>query len=231
MTDAEIAELRAGLEGCTGGEWSPGCLAHHEDGCQCKYVFGGDYMGGIAEVYVDNGIRGLANGENDCPPKDEARANLRHIARCSPDKIAALLARLDAAEAENAALNDQLIGERWHADEAARQRDVAVAALKAAEAGWQPIETAPRDGTWIDLYRPPANFGKWACRIAGRWFVPESEPDEAAWMWPDNTYALETEDDIADADLALQIGDCYSDAINFTHWRPLPAPPLPKPER
>lgn len=33
-----------------------------------------------------------------------------------------------------AAQDDELIGERWHADEAARQRDVAKAALTAAEA-------------------------------------------------------------------------------------------------
>lgn len=99
ISDERLAEIRAGLEECTGGEWTAGCLARHEDGCQCAYIFGGDYMGGIGTVYIDNGIRGLAEGQNDCPPKDEARANLLHIARCSPATILSLLSRLDKAEA------------------------------------------------------------------------------------------------------------------------------------
>lgn len=41
-----------------------------------------------------------------------------------------------------AAMEDQLIGERWHADEAARQRDVAKAALTAAEAEKERLKSA-----------------------------------------------------------------------------------------
>lgn len=47
------------------------------------------------------------------------------------DRAAALIAQQAATIA---ARDDELIGERWHADEAARQRDVAKAALTAAEA-------------------------------------------------------------------------------------------------
>jgi hypothetical protein len=47
------------------------------------------------------------------------------------DLIAHQAARLEEVTRER---DDELIGERWHADEAARQRDVAKAALTAAEA-------------------------------------------------------------------------------------------------
>lgn len=76
----------------TAGEWSPGHLGREDMKCQCQYIFGGDYLGAIGEVYIDNGIRGLENGENDCPPKKEAVANLHLMAASSDLLDAAIMA-------------------------------------------------------------------------------------------------------------------------------------------
>lgn len=66
-------------------------------GCECRYILAGEHMGGIAEVYIDNGKK-VGDGGNDCPPTEEAKANARLIA-AAPDLLAALrLARDVVAE-------------------------------------------------------------------------------------------------------------------------------------
>lgn len=63
---------------------------------------------------------------------------------------------------------------------------------------WEPIETAPKDGTWVLLrWRWTLDGGLPA--IVGRW--------HNGWR----------DDD----------GRSYSDS-NFTYWMPLPAPPEPQ---
>jgi hypothetical protein len=57
-------------------------------GCDCRYILAGEHMGGIAEVYVDNGKK-VSDGGNDCPPIEEAKANARLIA-AAPELLAAL---------------------------------------------------------------------------------------------------------------------------------------------
>jgi len=86
-----LEELVAGLEGVTPGEWYPGHLGT-DSTCQCRSIVDdGRYMGAIATVHVDNGLP-VGEGGNDAPPADEAAANMRHIARCSPDRIRAIAA-------------------------------------------------------------------------------------------------------------------------------------------
>lgn len=70
-TDAELAELRDGLEGVTPGPWANNASGH---------VYSKPLMKTIMKPWN-------ANGDDPI-----------HIARCSPDRIRALLARLDAAE-------------------------------------------------------------------------------------------------------------------------------------
>jgi hypothetical protein len=85
--------------------------------------------------------------------------------------------------------------------------DAARAALTAAlsQDGWQPIETAPRDGTPILGYRAGIPV---KTRIAVIAWLPEEWRLGDSWS-----------------------GSALGLTMQFpTHWRPLPAPPLPTQE-
>jgi hypothetical protein len=79
--------------------------------------------------------------------------------------------------------------------------------------GWQPIETAPRDGTRVMLWRGFTEIGKWAEMVVAEWHDGE-------WQWPsdDNpsTHGEWTVDDMLNG---------YCSCGDFTHWMPLPNPP------
>lgn len=93
-----------------------------------------------------------------------------------------------------------------------------------AKAGWQLIETAPRNGDWIELWRPgPDNDGgiSWSPLIVGRWYEGDGD---GLWCWPEDTYEVYSAHGRRSADAAVEDGDCFEDD-KFTHWRPLtPAP-------
>lgn len=66
---------------------------------------------------------------------------------------------------------------------------------------WQPIETAPRDGTYLCLYAPT-----------------RKEPFQCGcWIW-------ETDDNDDPSDGTWWLGDGREDD-QPTHWMPLPPPP------
>ena len=91
---------------------------------------------------------------------------------------------------------------------------------------WMDIETAPKDGTWLMLYRPPPrSSGSWATLVIGKWRLDDD--DGGAWAWPDeDCIDLMTEEGQWEADERfLEAGRYYEDAKNFTHWMPLPRPP------
>jgi hypothetical protein len=93
-----IEQIRAAQEKATPGPWHTGHLCNDSHSCNCPYIFDEQsYMGGIAEVYVDNGIASIADGANDCPPLEEAKANQRFIALAGTH-MPALLAAADAAK-------------------------------------------------------------------------------------------------------------------------------------
>lgn len=103
----------------TPGPWSVPHFARAHS-CGCRYIFAGDYLGGIAEVYVDNG-KAPSDGGNDCPSVDEATANARLIS-AAPD----LLAALKLAHAEHA--KSVLFG-----SEALRAMEAAIAKAEGAQ--------------------------------------------------------------------------------------------------
>jgi len=84
--------------------------------------------------------------------------------------------------------------------------------------GWQPIETAPKDGRTL-LLGYHNRSGKWRT-VRGQWYSNEmiamdwEEPDDGEEGW----YETAVEADGPP--------DCWS--ITPTHWMPLPAPPYTK---
>jgi len=77
---------------------------------------------------------------------------------------------------------------------------------------WQPMETAPRDGTriliggrWSLEWSP--GYGEWTCEVAA-WGSPHSDGSgrDADWY-------------------AGMIPLTRAFAVTWTHWQPLPAPP------
>lgn len=83
-----------------------------------------------------------------------------------------------------------------------RERDAAVRALNEERAGWQPIETAPQDGTTILV-----SFGR-----VGVWAVEWFEA--LGWCVNDNKH-----------DPIRLRGWGYGDGREPTHWREMPAGP------
>lgn len=86
---------------------------------------------------------------------------------------------------------------------------------------WQPIETAPRDGSWIQAWRSPPSFtgGTWEPLVYVRW-----EDEEGKWVWPDEDYQVFTERGVELANMKVAEFENYADD-RFTHWQPLPEPP------
>lgn len=76
----------------TQGEWwIPHFVKNHNDpaGCKCTFVLHEGYCGSIATIGVDNGIKSIADGGNDCPPIEEAIGNAKLI--CASPKMYKLL--------------------------------------------------------------------------------------------------------------------------------------------
>lgn len=71
---------------------------------------------------------------------------------------------------------------------------------------WQPIETAPKDGSWVLVFEP----SDYAPQVhVVRWGTPEWSGGDETWV----TMALGPNPDTYDADDA-------------THWMPLPSSPI-----
>ena len=73
----------------TPGPWHLGCMTREEHPCNCGTILTDGYAGGIATVYIDNGLL-VSEGGNACPPLEEAQANARLIA-AAPDMYEALV--------------------------------------------------------------------------------------------------------------------------------------------
>lgn len=80
---------------------------------------------------------------------------------------------------------------------------------QAAEDGWRPIETAPRDGAAVFVAIPWDNSDGW---ITGEAKTHDTEYGPA-WYW-----------------MNLDPSDYHADVIYPRMWQPLPAPPIIKPK-
>lgn len=128
---------------------------------------------------------------------------------------AALEAERDEAKREAASNWDEYLAERSARMAANNREYVAEARATALEARelvlvealkWRPIETAPRDGTKVDLWLVPRSrmlIATEPYRLADAWF--------SAGQW----WVYENNDE-----QRLPVWDDY-----ITHWRPLPDPP------
>jgi len=83
--DRRIEAIAERLAKATPGEWIAGHLADDDHPCNCDSVVSDSgLMGGICTVSYDNGLP-ISEGGNDCPPLDEAKANLLFIAHAHQD--------------------------------------------------------------------------------------------------------------------------------------------------
>lgn len=107
--------------------------------------------------------------------------------------------------------------------------DAQAAEIAALRQPWQPIETAPKDGTWIVAWRGAAGTGHHDPMLIVRWHQFDTD-DEGGWSWPDSPYDVWTDSGRQRADTHVEEGEAYfvedSGGEPFTHWMPLPAPPV-----
>lgn len=64
--------------------------------CECRSIVDEVYTGGIATIHVDNGISSIADGGNDCPPKELAIAYMNLLVGAA-NALPALLDELERA--------------------------------------------------------------------------------------------------------------------------------------
>lgn len=106
-----------------------------------------------------------------------------------------------------AALYGDLAAKSFQAENRELARECLTAALAAM---WQPIETAPKDGSKVDVWvTPPVSAlstGSYG-RVSDCWFSQGSW-----WFYDETKYASDP-------------ANCRSEVWNVTHWMPLPPAP------
>lgn len=89
---------------------------------------------------------------------------------------------------------------------------------------WKPIETAPKDGSWIIAWRGECPFeGAWDNPVYVTWH--EFDGDNPAWVWPSSFYEVYSDLGRAKAENLIIRGNFFEADDEFTHWMPLLEPP------
>jgi len=194
MSDIE-QRLREAMDGVTPGPWYQTGEPWFSSG---DGVLAGSPDGNIAYLIADCDNFALPRDEYDGPFQlgDQDR-DAAYIALCSPDNIGALLDERAADRATIASLRSKL-------EEAEGAQ------------GWQPIETAPKDGTPVLAYRSPSTYGTRSPLVFVAW-----HDESQAWIWPDDTYDPYVRDSYDDA---FNEGSEFADT-SFSHWMPIPSQP------
>lgn len=86
-----------GLAQHTPGPWEEPHFVRDDIECNCASVVEQGFAGGICTIHLDNGIVSIADGGNDAPKLEEARANARLIA-ASPELLEALEAFVEETD-------------------------------------------------------------------------------------------------------------------------------------
>src|SRR5690606_4479990 len=139
-----------------------------------------------------------------CCPSD---AEAAFIAACDPDTIRALLEERDALQEQLAEAEHTVSAQTAEIEKLQGEVEQLTAALEAArEGGWQPIETAPKDGTRVLLW-----FGWHDLPVVGdfrygRWWSVHSLGGNLS-----HTNGMDWEEE--------------EEVMKPAYWRPLPPPP------
>lgn len=135
------------------------------------------------------------------PSPEELERVLKRLAR-DLDSKAAVAARTEGLERAEAPIASDA--------EALRAAAALIRELVGREK-WQPIETAPKDGTRLMLWMQPVNDAR---------FQPTDGPHAVFGTWVVWSAAMQRE--------GMKDGwSWYGSAMHCpTHWRPLPAPPV-----
>lgn len=91
---------------------------------------------------------------------------------------------------------------------------------------WKPISEAPKDGTWVYLWRDVSSYQDASPLIIGRWYGFEDDDAGPTWMWPTEPYNPFTPEGCERAMMHIESGSFYEDD-SFTHYLPLSSPPIP----
>lgn len=84
-----------------------------------------------------------------------------------------------------------------------------------AQTDWRLIETAPKDGAWVRLWRPSQIGGNRFPEVIGKYL-------DDGWYWPDRPYDAWNYPNEASG--LIEDGFFFCDS-SFTHWRPLTEAP------
>lgn len=217
--DGLVEELERGLEGTSDGPWHTHRRSY-------------DIVVRNADHYL---LRTEQWGRLEPADAAQMKANAEHVARCSPANIRKLIAALRARQAPEGVVEAvaKAIFDTWakfkgvdgtweealqgHFEgsdtypaaheivELARLEARAALSAMPSGAGWQPIDTAPKDGKTILAAHKHAIFTVY-------WEAEgDTDTDEPGWCDGDmNRYEELT-------------------TYNPTHWMPLPAPPAGQP--